>query len=118
MNRMRTLLLSFILAVCAAAAQALPDWASIKPNIHYDQYAETVLDILQPTARATGKRPGVIVIHGGGWTGGTKESQIQPMCLRYVEKGYVVCNVEYRLAKAALPPASVTGALNAAQRFR
>src|SRR5713101_4603347 len=115
---MRNLLLSFVLAACAAAAQASPEWATIKPNIHYDQYKETVLDILQPTAKATGKRPGVIVIHGGGWTGGTKESQVQPMCLRYVEKGFVVANVEYRLAKAALAPAAVEDALKAAQWFR
>src|SRR5437879_1453667 len=117
MNRMRKLLLSVILAAWAAPAQ-MPDWATIEANIPYDQYKETVLDILQPTAKATGKRPGVIVIHGGGWTGGTKESQIQPMCLRYVEKGYVVANVEYRLAKAALAPAAVTDALNAARWFR
>src|SRR5437588_3406879 len=116
--RMRNLLLSLILTACAGSAQALPEWATIKANIHYDQYKETVLDILQPTAKAAGKRPGVIVIHGGGWTGGTKESQIQPMCLRYVEKGYVVANVEYRLAKAALAPAAVTDALNAARWFR
>src|SRR5207247_10805041 len=107
MNRMRKLLLSVILAAWAAQAQ-MPDWATIKANIHYDQYKETVLDILQPTAKATGKRPGVIVIHGGGWTGGTKESQVQPICLRYIEKGYVVCNVENRLAKAARAPAAVT----------
>jgi len=117
MNRMRKLLLSVILAAWAAQAQ-MPDWATIEANIPYDQYKETVLDILQPTAKATGKRPGVIVIHGGGWTGGTKESQIQPMCLRYVEKGYVVANVEYRLANAALAPAAVTDALNAARWFR
>ena len=117
MNRMQKLLLSVILAAWAAPAQ-MPDWAAIQANIPYDQYKETVLDILQPTAKATGKRPGVIVIHGGGWTGGTKESQIQPMCLRYVEKGYVVANVEYRLAKAALAPPAVTDALNAARWFR
>src|SRR3954451_19684732 len=116
--RMRNLLLSLILTACAGSAQGLPEWASIKPNIHYDQYKETVLDILQPTAKATGKRPGVIVIHGGGWTGGTKEALVEPMCLRYVQKGYVVCNVEYRLAKAALAPAAVTDALHAAHWFR
>ncbi len=118
MNPMRNVLLPFVLAACGAAAQTLPDWASIKANIPYDQYKETVLDILQPTAKATGKRPGVIVIHGGGWTGGTKEALVEPMCLRYVEKGFVVCNVEYRLAKVALAPAAVTDVLHAAQWFR
>src|SRR5207247_5201863 len=102
---MRKLLLSFVLAAWAAPAQ-MPDWATIEANIPYDQYKETVLDILQPTAKATGKRPVVTVINGGGWTGGTKESQIQPMCLRDVEKGYVVTNVANALPKAALATAA------------
>src|SRR5262245_13368776 len=114
---MRKRLLCFALFVGAVPAQ-IPDWATIQPNIPYDQYKETVLDILQPTAASKGKRPGVIVIHGGGWTGGTKESQVQTICLRYVEKGFVVANVEYRLAKAALAPAAVTDALKAAAWFR
>jgi acetyl esterase/lipase len=114
---MRKLLLSLLLTASLAPAQ-IPEWATIEANIPYDQYKETVLDILQPKAPAKGKRPGVIVIHGGGWTGGTKESQLQPICLRYVEKGFVVANVEYRLAKAALAPAAVTDALKAAEWFR
>jgi acetyl esterase/lipase len=114
---MRKLLLSLLLAGYAAAAQ-LPDWVKIQANIPYDHYKETVLDILQPAAKSKSKRPGVLVIHGGGWTGGTKESQVEPICLRYVKKGFVVANVEYRLAKAALAPAAVEDALNAAQWFR
>jgi len=36
----------------------MPDWATIQANIPYDQYKETVLDILQPKTPAKGKRPG------------------------------------------------------------
>jgi acetyl esterase/lipase len=114
---MRQFLLTFALAAAIGHA-ALPDWVTVQSNIPYDHYKETVLDILQPTAKATGKRPGVLVIHGGGWVNGTKESQVQPICLRYVEKGFVVANVEYRLAKAALAPAAVQDALHAAEWFR
>lgn len=97
---------------------ALPDWVSIESNIPYDSYKETVLDILQPKEPARGKRPGVLVIHGGGWVGGTKEGIVQSFCLPYLEKGFVVANVEYRLAKAALAPAAVTDVLKAAAWFR
>ena len=51
-------------------------------------------------------QPTLIFIHGGGWTGGTKEARalaIQP----YLAMGLNVVNVEYRLAKVALAPASV-----------
>jgi acetyl esterase/lipase len=42
----------------------------------------------------------------------------QYAALKYVEKGFVVANVEYRLAKAAKAPAAVTDVLKAAQWFR
>ena len=54
----------------------------------------------------TTPQPTLIFFHGGGWTGGTKESQafaIQP----YLAMGLNVINVEYRLAKVALAPAAV-----------
>ena len=95
----------------------LPDAFSGEFNIHYDKHPETVLDVYQPKSKAKGKRPGVIVIHGGGWTGGTKEAVFSGFCLPYLEKGFVVANVEYRLAKAAKAPAAVEDSLNAAQWF-
>jgi acetyl esterase/lipase len=72
---------------------------------------------MQPKAASNEKRPGVIVIHGGGWVGGNKNDYGIPMCLRYVEKGFVCANVEYRLAKAATAPAAVSDVLNAANWF-
>jgi len=108
---------SAALPQASSQAPALPDSVSIESNIAYDHYPETVLDILQPRVASKEKRPGVIVIHGGGWVNGTKEQQVESYCLRYLEKGFVVCNVEYRLAKAATAPAAVTDVLNAAHWF-
>ena len=54
----------------------------------------------------TTPQPTLIFIHGGGWTGGTKEARafaIQP----YLAMGLNVVNVEYRLAKVAQAPAAV-----------
>jgi hypothetical protein len=45
----------------------IPDSVSLEANIPYDEYKETVLDILQPKEPSNAKRPGVIIIHGGGW---------------------------------------------------
>ena len=113
-----SLLILFSACSFAQNPPALPDWVKVEANIHYDKYPETVLDVMQSTRSTAAKRPGVLVIHGGGWTGGTKESQVQPICLRYLEKGFVVVNVEYRLAKAAIAPAAVQDALKAAEWFR
>jgi acetyl esterase/lipase len=106
----------FTLATAAVLAAQVPDNVAIEKDIAYDRYPETRLDLVQPKAPATGKRPGVIVIHGGGWVNGTKESQM-PTCLRYVEKGFVCATVEYRLAKAATAPAAVNDVLAASQWF-
>jgi acetyl esterase/lipase len=89
----------------------------IQANIRYDQYPDTVLDILQPSVPSLADRPGVIVIHGGGWVQGDKEGILDEFCLPFVRRGMVVANVEYRLAKAAPAPAAVNDVLKAAQWF-
>ncbi len=89
----------------------------IQANIRYDQYPDTVLDILQPSVPSLADRPGVIVIHGGGWVQGDKEGILEEFCLPFVRRGMVVANVEYRLAKAAPAPAAVNDVLKAAQWF-
>jgi acetyl esterase/lipase len=90
----------------------------IEANIRYDHYPETVLDILQPVAPALKNRPGVIVIHGGGWIQGDKESVVEKYCVPFVQHGMVVVNVEYRLAKAATAPAAVNDVIKAEQWLR
>jgi len=90
----------------------------IEANIRYSLHPETVLDIVQARAPALKNRPGVIAIHGGGWIGGDKESMLEPFCLPFVEHGFVVANVEYRLAHAASAPAAVNDVLEAAKWFR
>jgi acetyl esterase/lipase len=107
---------SFAQAGPAGNPATLPDGYLIEKNIAYDQHPETVLDIVQPKAPATGKRPGVIVIHGGGWVEGSKDTMMKYV-IPYLQQGFVVCNVEYRLAKSAKAPAAVTDVLNAAAWF-
>ncbi|HTB19680.1 MAG TPA: alpha/beta hydrolase, partial [Bryobacteraceae bacterium] len=103
-----------LLAFCSAASAI--DY-QIQANIRYDQYPETVLDILQPSAPSLADRPGVIVFHGGGWVEGNKEQMLEEFCLPFVRHGMVVANVEYRLAGSAPAPAAVNDVLKAAQWF-
>jgi len=97
---------------------ALPDWAEVELDIAYDRYPETRLDILRRKEAATARRSGVLVIHGGGWVRGDREGMFKNFCLPYLEKGFVVANVEYRLAGVAPAPAAVTDVLHAAQWLR
>lgn len=50
--------------------------------------------------------PTLVYIHGGGWIFGTKEGAIF-QTLPYLEKGWRVVNVEYRMASNSLAPAAV-----------
>lgn len=114
----RVIAIVALFVVCLGAqTPPLPEWVKAEKNISYGRYKETVLDVFAPIAAVKGKRPGVIVTHGGGWTGGSKEGNWQNFCLPYLEKGFVVASVEYRLAKVATAPAAVNDVLRAAQWF-
>jgi acetyl esterase/lipase len=93
-------------------------WASeaqaryiIKPNIVYgtQNNFETKLDVYQ-RRDTTGPQPTIIFIHGGGWTGGSKETSVMPL-FPYFEMGWNVVNVEYRLEKISPAPAAVEDCL-------
>ena len=94
----------------------LPDGIALHKDIHFDKYPATVLDILEPAIN-TSPRPGVIVFHGGGWIHSGKETVYTSLCLPYLEHGFVVANVEYRVASQATAPAAVTDALDATRWF-
>jgi acetyl esterase/lipase len=53
-----------------------------------------------------GPLPTVIYIHGGGWIFGDRTGAM-PMLLPYMELGWNVMNVEYRMASSSLAPAAV-----------
>ena len=117
MPKVALVLLFSALAFAQSAAPALPEGVTVEANVAYDAHKETVVDVFRPKG-AGHKRPGVLFIHGGGWTGGTKESVVQHFVVPFLQRGFVVANVEYRLAKTALAPAAVHDVLKAAEWFR
>ena len=81
------------------------------PNITYlvaNNY-EAKLDVYKRRDTTT-PQPTLIWIHGGGWTGGTKESAILSL-MPWMEMGWNIVNVEYRLARVSLAPAAVEDCL-------
>ena len=79
----------------------------VTPNITYltANNWEAKLDIYQPRG-LTGPNPTLVYFHGGGWTAGSKEGSSLTF-LPYLEMGWTVVNVEYRLASVSLAPAAV-----------
>jgi len=79
----------------------------VVPNVtyHVASNAESKLDLYLPR-NADGATPVLMYIHGGGWVRGTKESNVLRV-LPYLEMGWAVVNVEYRLGSVARAPAAV-----------
>lgn len=116
MQRQILLAAAFSLLPLTALAQLSPaaEWATevetrynVQPNVPYvtengvemrlDIYSRRDVDIPQPT---------LIFMHGGFWVAGSKDSQITAL-LPWLEKGWNVVNVGYRLGGVALAPAAV-----------
>ena len=83
----------------------------IVPNITYvtANNFEAKLDVYSRTDTQA-PQPTIIFIHGGGWTGGAKETQTFSL-MPYLEMGWNAVNVEYRLARVSLAPAAVEDCL-------
>lgn len=58
----------------------------------------------------TGKKPVVLVVHGGGWVYGSKEVY-QYYGMDFVRRGFAVVNYSYRLAPEHRIPASLEDTL-------
>ena len=110
------ILLSLALATAPAAAQPTrpsASWAAtlgndvrVVPNVTYltANNWEARLDVYTPAG--PGPHPTILHIHGGGWTGGSKESVVLRL-MPYLEMGFAVVNVTYRLARVSEAPAAV-----------
>ncbi len=80
----------------------------VAPNITYltaNGY-DAKLDVYTPRTAGPGSFPTLIMIHGGGWVRGAKEASVLNI-LPYLEMGWAVVNVEYRLGRVSLAPAAV-----------
>lgn len=72
-------------------------------DIAYGPDAAHTLDVCAPVTGST-NLPAVVLIHGGGWTGGDK-SMMQGVCDRFAENGMVAININYRLLDDTVTPA-------------
>src|SRR5438128_208280 len=119
---MRNVLVAVCLALTPlpAFAQLSPSaaWAAhaanqyqVVPNITYltaSNY-ESKLDIYTRRGVTT-PQPTVVYFHGGFWAAGNKEGSLMSL-LPWMEMGWNVVNVEYRLARVAPAPAAVEDCL-------
>ncbi|MEZ5044802.1 MAG: alpha/beta hydrolase [Saprospiraceae bacterium] len=89
-------------------APSQPKGVNAQWEVVYKKVAERELhvDVFYPLKKKKKKYPGVIMIHGGGWSSGSKIHQV-PMAQQLARKGIVAVAVEYRLSPEAPYPAAV-----------
>jgi acetyl esterase/lipase len=101
-----------------AQLSATAEWAAhaqnqyvVQPNITYLTATgfEAKLDLYRRRDSAAVPQPTVVFYHGGGWIGGTKEQSFMSL-MPWLEMGWNVVNVEYRMARVAPAPAALEDA--------
>jgi acetyl esterase/lipase len=103
---------------CRRAPESSADWAAVfytryrlTANVTYEMTPQGAqkLDVYR-RIDAPGPRPTVFFIHGGAWEHGSKDD-VLGNTLPWLEMGWTVVNVNYRLAKEAPAPAAVEDCL-------
>lgn len=79
----------------------------VQPNLTYStaNNVELKLDLYLPQGPSAAV-PVVMYLHGGGWVEGRKESAVLHL-LPYLQMGFAVANVGYRLGRVSPAPAAV-----------
>ncbi|HIA73908.1 MAG TPA: alpha/beta hydrolase [Gemmatimonadetes bacterium] len=94
-----------------AWASHLSNQYRVLPNVTYltASNRDNKVDLYLPRG-TDGPAPVLVYIHGGGWVGGSKESSVLRL-VPWMEMGWAVVNVQYRLGEVSLAPAAVEDCL-------
>ncbi len=115
------LILAALVVLPSGALAQIDDtqaWAShlsnqyrVLPNVTYltASNRDNKVDLYLPRG-TDGPAPVLVYIHGGGWVGGSKESSVLRL-VPWMEMGWAVVNVQYRLGEVSLAPAAVEDCL-------
>ncbi|MDG2087391.1 MAG: alpha/beta hydrolase [Arenicellaceae bacterium] len=98
------------------APVVLPEGTQEFRDISYvpDGHQNQKLDLFLPESGVS--RPLIIYIHGGGFSRGSKAQQLPPAS--YLEKGYAVASLNYRLSQDAIFPAALEDVKTAVRWLR
>lgn len=108
MSRRRRFAQGVWIAMLVLAGMANPHQAAAEDNfatrtdVAYGPLAAERGDLFLPPQSGARRRPAVLVIHGGGWVNGARGSNAW-LCELLANQGFVVFNIDYRLAEAAKP---------------
>ena len=94
----------------------MPDSVIHDADIEYSNVGgRMAMDIVRPRSPLSAALPVVVMVHGGGFRAGNRQSYL-PMAIKLAQRGYVAATVTYRLAPQHPFPAAVHD-VKAAVRF-
>ncbi len=94
----------------------IPETVIHEANVAYSNVGGKMeMDIVRPRQGTAEPRPAIVLVHGGGFRAGNRQSYL-PVAIRLAERGYVAATVSYRLAPRNQFPAPVHD-VKAAVRF-
>jgi acetyl esterase/lipase len=100
-------------------AAPVPADVKVLKDIEYAKVGDRKLPLdLYLPEKAEGKLPVIVWIHGGGWRSGSKEEDCLAVQTGFVQKGYAVASVEYRLSDEAIFPAQIEDCKSAIRWLR
>ena len=109
MKRIKNLLSVVLMALIALSANAQKE-VKVTSDVPYcTDSPSQVLDIAEPVNFGSeGLRPAIVIIHGGGWSAGSKSDPVyRNLLMDYALQGYVTVSVEYRFTQEAPFPACI-----------
>jgi acetyl esterase len=124
MRRKMFVVLVFILLSSGAAARAQEQSQSVRPtkprpdeeNVKYGPHERNVLDLWM--AKSDKPAPLVLFIHGGGFRNGDKGALSESNLKTYLDSGFSVAAINYRLTNTAPAPAAYLDCARALQFLR
>jgi acetyl esterase/lipase len=112
---MRWTVFLLMTSLVSAADLQVPSDVVIDSAIDYTSmpHGKLAMDVVRP--KSPGRYPGVVLIHGGGFSGGSREGDL-PMAIKLAQNGYVAATVDYQLTPMFQFPAPLYN-VKAAVRF-
>jgi acetyl esterase/lipase len=102
-------LVHLVITPVAGQSQAAtePKRIAIHDDIRYrsGESQGWLLDLAMPENFGPELRPALVIVHGGGWSGGSRKSRpYRRLLMEYAGNGYVTISIDYRLlAEAPMP---------------
>jgi acetyl esterase/lipase len=97
---------------------------TFRPDVAYGRLSQEILDLCIPTGLPT-PRPGLVLIHAGGWFTGDKretfdqeQDNLQSTCMGLASQGFLVASINYRLTPGATWPTQLVDAQLAVRWLR